>query len=54
MDITETNPFTHEVKVDLDMFCKLLLHWICGKIDSRDIVAIDHCSSRQWLMELNK
>lgn len=33
--------FTDEVKVDLDMFCALLLDGVDGEVDDADVVTVD-------------
>jgi hypothetical protein len=39
--LTDGNPITDEVKVDLHMIGPLVLHGVGGEVDRTDVVAVD-------------
>lgn len=48
--LVERNLFTNNQDVKFNMFGSLVLNWICGEVDSGDIVAVDEGSfgNKQW------
>jgi hypothetical protein len=53
-DITDGHGLPHEVEVDLDMLCALVLNEVGGEVDGADVVAVDESAICQLSMELLK
>ena len=52
LDVSNGQPLTDVVKIDLNMLCALVLNWVGGEVDSVDIVAVDPVVGRQRAVEL--
>ena len=53
-NVTNSNPFSHKVEINLDMLCALMLNRIGGEVDCTDIVTVDQSRLGQWAMKLLK
>jgi len=53
-NVTNNNPFSHEVEINLDMLCALMLNRIGGEVNSTDIVTVDQSRLGQRAMKLLK
>ena len=54
LQITDGDPFTNEVKINLDMLGTLMLDWVGGHVDCTDVVAIYQCSAAKRGVKLLK
>ena len=51
---TGRNALTDEVKIDLNMFCPLMLHRIVGEIYNTNVVTIDQSGTARRVLKLEK
>jgi hypothetical protein len=54
LDVTDGNPATNEVQVDLHMLRPLMLNRVGGEVHYADVVAIDHCGLVECAVELSQ
>ena len=53
-NITDGNPVTHEVQVDLHVLRPLMLDGVGGEIHGTDVVAVDECALGERAVELRQ
>jgi len=53
-NITDGNPLSNEVKINLNMLSPLMLDWIGRHVNSIDVVTINQHSMARWGMKLKK
>jgi hypothetical protein len=51
---TKSNTVTDEMKINLNMFCSLVLDRVGRHVHGADIFTIDHCSSGRRVMKFLK
>ena len=52
LQITDGDPFTNEVKINLDVLGTLMLDWVGRNVESTDVVTIHQCSATERGMKL--
>jgi hypothetical protein len=53
-NLSQSNLLADKVNVDLNMLRATMMNWICGHIDSTDIVTVDNRRRRYGCMKLLK
>jgi len=52
LQITDGDPFTNEVKINLDVLGMLMLDWVGRHVESTNVVTIHQCSATERGMKL--
>ena len=48
--LPQGDTLTHDLKINLNELRALVLHWVARHVHGADVVAVDHDSTRWWLM----
>lgn len=54
LDVTKGDPFTNEVKVNLNVLSALVLNGVARHVDDADVVTVNHCSTAQGGMKFKE
>jgi hypothetical protein len=52
MDLTDGNLLLDKMKINLHMFCALMLNMVGGEVHGADIIVVDKGAPRRWGLEL--
>ena len=52
LQITDGDPFTNEVKINLDVLGTLMLDWVGRNVESTDVVTIHQCGTAKGSTKL--
>jgi len=53
-NVSEGDSLLNKMEINLNMLRALMLYWVCGEVDSTNVVTVDQRCTARWVAKLHE